>query len=857
MAYAIANLVENLDKYQHHHDHLDLDFQTRIEPFLKKARAFRAFLASSLPRLPHEYLVTIRIADAAHKAEDIVEVHIRNQILPTLCEEEEDDQEPLPQLDDGLADVAEEFESIKEEISKIVDDPERFTLADSFYREVSWLQNSDPARRNVVAILEGDFQTLKGRLIGGSSELQVIPIFGKMGMGKRTLARRLYSDSSMSSRFHAIAWVNTSSEIDLQVLLLNILDVLGKLTYRMNRQTADQLGVHLRDALRYRRYLIVLHDLMNEHTLAKLRKYLPDDNVGSRILLTSWNLDEATLSRFGELHLIRVLSESESWLLFCQQVFGKEHCPHEFEAIGKIIVGKCRGIPQVISLIAGHLATSEKTTACWKFVAEPLGIYFDIHEDHDQFMGAVSLMIYFQLPYYLRSCYLYIGAFREFTDIQASKIVKLWIAEGFVRQSANDSSEDLAEAYLRILVDKNLLLLTRDDPRRRVRTFQMQSFLRYNCMFLAGREKFLVIHGLPIIDGEVYEKDMRRVSAHPFLQNTGMIKLPPLARTLLSVGHESIRLAPVFLRLRYLRVLDLCQIEFYQFPRDILQLVLLRYVAITCHSGLPTSFSNLKYLQALIICRLPSFRAFSLHFVMWELEQLRHIKCKETFIWYFPKDGEKVVHRNLQTLTNAQLLGVTNDFLEVIPNIRKLGLFCNIPMCSDLDLSCLDKLERLKCSSDWSLASRNFLSHLKLSNALRKLTLSLCRISCGFMKAVGSLPNLEQLRLKKSDFLGLDGAEPEWETAEGGFDKLISLEMIHLNLVHWKAHAIDFPRLERLVIQNCYALVEIPLGIGDIQTLGLIQVDNGSPSALASSVKMKEKSDGRGDKSINFLFTRS
>ncbi|KAL0364751.1 UNVERIFIED_CONTAM: putative late blight resistance proteinR1B-16 [Sesamum angustifolium] len=59
--------------------------------------------------------------------------------------------------------------------------------------------------------------------------------------------------------------------------------------------------------------------------------------------------------------------------------------------------------------------------------------------------------------------------------------------------------------------------------------------------------------------------------------------------------------------------------------------------------------------------------------------------------------------------------------------------------------------------------------------------------------------------------------------------------MEDLRLVNWAADDTHFPRLEHLVIRHCRYLEEIPLAIGDIPTLKVIEVQECNPSAVASA----------------------
>lgn len=205
---------------------------------------------------------------------------------------------------------------------------------------------------------------------------------------------------------------------------------------------------------------------------------------------------------------------------------------------------------------------------------------------------------------------------------------------------------------------------------------------------------------------------------------------------------------------------------------------------------------------------------------------------------------------------------VTDSFLDNIPNLRKLGLYCNKSVQRVIHLDSLSNLEKLKCSSNLSQATHHFLSYLRYPLSLRKLTLRFCKIPLGAMENVGSLPYLEQLKLQKCAFLGKgnklieldletedpEETEPTWELAEDQFQGLISLQMEDLNLVHWKSYRAHLPMLKHLVIRGCSSLSEIPVDIAERSSLELIEVDEYcDPSVIASAKDVPKKHMHLGD----------
>ncbi|KAL2515414.1 putative late blight resistance protein-like protein R1A-10 [Forsythia ovata] len=116
------------------------------------------------------------------------------------------------------------------------------------------------------------------------------------------------------------------------------------------------------------------------------------------------------------------------------------------------------------------------------------------------------------------------------------------------------------------------------------------------------------------------------------------------------------------------------------------------------------------------------------------------------------------------------------------------------------------------------------------------------------MTMVGSLPNLEVLKLKDHALQGT-----VWEPNEGEFCRL-KLLVIHMSfLEHWKANETHFPSLQCLRLFYCINLVEIPSEIGDIPTLQAIHLYECSPSAETSARLIQEEQEGLGNDDFQLL----
>ncbi|KAK4405534.1 putative late blight resistance proteinR1A-10 [Sesamum angolense] len=174
-----------------------------------------------------------------------------------------------------------------------------------------------------------------------------------------------------------------------------------------------------------------------------VRMFFPDNNNRSRVLLTTRELDVANyVDSSSTYHQMHLLNKYESWSLLHQKVFGKDDCPPELEKIGRSIASDCGGLPLAIHVICGLLSEAKGRRGSWEHVAND--VKAAIAEKDKQFSNILSLS-YNHLPYLLKPCFLYMGAFPEDHEIRASKLIRIWVAEGFLKSKGDKILEEIAE----------------------------------------------------------------------------------------------------------------------------------------------------------------------------------------------------------------------------------------------------------------------------------------------------------------------------------------------------------------------------------------------------------------------------
>ncbi|KAF3658276.1 hypothetical protein FXO38_13311 [Capsicum annuum] len=438
-------------------------------------------------------------------------------------------------------DIIEEITLVRDEVAEI---HEKKTVGDAMYTVAAHTSSNlarSPRMTEEIVGFKDVIQTLRGQLISGTKERRVIPIVGMPGLGKTTLAYRLYFDR-------------------------------GKL--------ADELANELRKALFSKRYLVLLDDVWEVNVWDDLIGCFNDASNGSRIILTTRNFEVANYTRFQSDPLqLRMFNEDESWELLRKKVFGEENCSTLLTKIGRQIAEKCGQLPLSIALVAGILAEMEKKEECWEQLANNLGPH--IHKDS----RAIIEQSYQILPYHLRSCFLYFGSFLEDSVIDVPRLTRLWISEGFIKSCEGKSLEDTAKGYFENLLGRNLVMGTKRRYGGEIKACRVHDLLYDFCKERAKEENLLLWMKMGEIDNpsshfHCNEQLVHRLSIYGNLFSIGEWSSHACWSHVNSIILHSncllfIHLCLIFLSSKFLKVLDLEFIPIHPFPTGLVYLSVL------------------------------------------------------------------------------------------------------------------------------------------------------------------------------------------------------------------------------------------------------------------------------------------
>ncbi|KAM3235053.1 hypothetical protein P3L10_015089 [Capsicum annuum] len=345
-----------------------------------------------------------------------------------------------------LPDTVEKIKLVKEEVQEKITKKTSITFANSPNKPV---ESKSSIAGKIIVSFEEETEWIIRKLTSGPSEVDVIFIVGMPGLGKTTLAYKVYTDKSVVDHFDIHAWCTVDQERNEKKLLQKIFNQVIGLEERFNEDNIDDdVADKLRRQFFGRRYLIVLDDLWDTAMWDELTRPFPTEfQKGSR-----------------------------------KRVFGEEHCPDELKDVGEKIARKCDGLPLVLDLISGVIARKKKKKASWLEVLNNLESF--ILKDEEEVMKVIQLS-YGHLSDHLKPCFLYLASYPKDKDITISELKDLWSDEGLVEPTDLKSVEEVMEVYVDELISSSLVIVRGGRERR----CQIHDLVHDFCSIKTRKEK--------------------------------------------------------------------------------------------------------------------------------------------------------------------------------------------------------------------------------------------------------------------------------------------------------------------------------------------------------------------------------
>ncbi|XP_059439134.1 disease resistance protein RPM1-like [Corylus avellana] len=769
-------------------------------------------------------------------------------------------------------DIATKIQDIKISVREIKERSERYGFSSSAQgssnnaANVAW---HDPRvgalfiEEDEVVGIESTRDELVSWLVGEASKRSVMSVVGMGGIGKTTLAKKVYENESVKGHFDCRVWITVSQSYNVQKILMSMIDQIyqAKETALEQIDTTDEITLitQLRKFLQQKRYVVVFDDVWKTEFWEIVKHALPFNDRGSRIIITTRSDLIASFCKesFSDhVHKLQPLSQDKAWELFCKKAFWSEFqgcCPKELVKMSMDIVRKCEGLPLAIVAIGGLLSTKEKVPLEWKKLHDSLNSELECNPHLTSITKILSLS-YHDLPCYLKSCFLYFGNLPEDYSITGPRLLRLWVAEGFIREKKGKPLEDVAQEYLKELIHRNLVQgLFSELDYEILRKYRIHDLLREIILSKAGE---LNLSQVLEAGDATFDGRSRCLSIHDARENVLDTSEYSRVRSVFFFNTNEMPrsfIVKMFKRFSLLKVLDFEDGRIDYLPDEVGDLFHLKNLSLrrTKVSILPKSVGRLHNLQTLNVVE-SGVRELPIE--IFKLYKLRHILAHshdfEIKSSFYSVRGVKVHEgvgclNELQTLASIEAnhhgVGVFEDLGKLI-KLRMLGIS---NMTAERGRALCDSIQNMvhlnillvgSISEDEIIDLQSistpppFLAHIYLRGRLERvpnwiselqnlvtLVLFFSSLEEDPLSSVQALPNLITLSLNHA----YDGEQLHFE--EGGFKKLKKLTLRELKGL--KMVDIDngsLPVLEELAIGPCPQMEEVPSGFLQLKSLKIL-----------------------------------
>ncbi|KAB2633229.1 disease resistance protein RPM1-like [Pyrus ussuriensis x Pyrus communis] len=707
--------------------------------------------------------------------------------------------------------IAKKLQKITKKIKTIPERNERYgvstiegTSSDGVPR---WVKNKAESSLYIMEDeligIEDKKQKLMGLLMNGGENEMVVSVVGMGGLGKTTLVANTFNNENVKRHFDCHAWITVSQTFVIEDLFKNLIK-------QFHQGKKEEVTEHL-DSMSYKELLEMLS------TNLKSKRYLVKD-----IAYYHFEVERRPFE-------IEPLENNEAWELFSKKAFSSYN--------NKSYVEKCKGLPLAVVTL-GALMSSKGSPPEWNTVYKSLNWQLT-NDPMLEPMSSILLLSFNNLPNRLKPCFLYCALFPEDYLIKRKRLIRLWIAEGFVEPIDGVTPEEVAEGYLVELIVRSMLQVEKNEAGR-LRACKMHDLVRELALSTSKKKKFgaaYVGREINLISADCQFKQLKE-------------------RLILAQKLPS--------GFKLLRVLDMQDAPIDTFPGELVYLFNLRYLSLkgTLIKELPESIGRLRNLQTLNIC---DSKIKALPKAISKLVNLRHL-----LTYYYTGDGDWEAFRyangtkaasdlsklqKLQVLNSVELEGKIIKGIRNMTQLTSLGI-TNVKASDEMDLcDSLQKLELLhtlllRASDEEEFLRVNALhspppdlQNVLLAGKLERVPLWLgslqnltrmhlrwSRLEEDVLPHIQALPNLERLALINA-YVG------EKLCFSRGFIKLKHLALGYFPLLN--GIVIEkgvMPNLRGLDIGCCLELQALPQGIeflASLERLNLYSV----PMQLVESVK--------------------
>ncbi|XBI43864.1 hypothetical protein VPH35_108581 [Triticum aestivum] len=638
----------------------------------------------------------------------------------------------------------------------------------------------------------------------GNTNIMVVAIVGVGGIGKTTLAQKVFNDEALNAEFEKMIWLSINKDFDKVELLRTIITQAGGV--HGGEKALAVLQPILAATLKGKKLFLVLDDVWNHGAWDDVLK-TPLTNAlarGSRVLVTTrGEIVAQRMKAMPPYHHVDKLDLEDAWSLLKKQIISSETDGRDIDMlkdIGLQIIAKCDGLPLAVKVMGGLLCQKGKRHREWEMVLDDS--VWSISGMPEELNHALYLS-YEDLPSCAKQCFLHFSLLPKTAVFFSNEIIGMWISEGFLHGTSDDLEELGRNCYkelmLRNLLEPNTKYVGED-------VCNMHDVVCSFAQFVARNEALAVQSGEINIVSKLTAHEFLRLSVESKTSESDGLEWSSLQaqktlRALISVGYINIKPGDSLVHFPFLRTLHIDYAHVVALLESLHELKHLRYLSLgnTDISSLPDSIGKMKFLQYISLTGCEQFVKVPRSFV--KLAQLRYLNFSGTSIEGIP--------RGFHALTNLRVL---HGFPAQVD-----GDWCSLE-----ELGPLSRLNSLGLDGLENITASSYAAKAKLIN---KVHLTILFLNCGSILGDDGL-------IKEEDCV----SEEAQQQIEKLFDELCPpsrLETLYIRgyfgqrLPRWMISSLDVPlkNLRILFIADLAYCTQLPIGLCQLPYLELIQIN--------------------------------
>uniref|UniRef100_A0A453DZ73 Uncharacterized protein n=1 Tax=Aegilops tauschii subsp. strangulata TaxID=200361 RepID=A0A453DZ73_AEGTS len=774
---------------------------------------------------------------------DLVMVHSQKFLLParSLCF----NQPMVSCFEKILFDnkVARRIKDINEKLDEIKMNTEMFSL-DRSLRQQFQVTSVDRNQTSPIDELEVVGREIKQSvddmvqiIVSGCHEnnTSVLGIQGMGGIGKTTLAQKMYNHQMIREKFQVHIWLCISQSYTETGLIKQAIRMAGEKCDQL--ETKTELLPLLVDTIKGKSVFLVLDDVWKSDVWIDLllSPFMRASNF--QILVTTRDLDVLSEMHATYIHRVNKMNYSDGLELLMKKSFQSSEQICEFKNIGHDIVKKCDGLPLAIKVVAGVLST-RRTVAEWKSIRDSKWSIHGLPKE----LGGPLYLSYSNLPPQLKQCFLWCALLPPNFAIGRDDVAYWWVAEGFVRKEHDHSIHETAEEYYLELIRRNLL--------QPIPLF-VDKGISHAIEEIPPLEEHKCLRSLLLFNNKNFKsirKDIFRKLEHIrvlVLSGTSIKDIPD------SVGN-----------LVLLRLLDLSYTEINKLPESMGRLISLEYLSLLGCNQLDSLPAGLMRLSNISFLQLEQTAVDHVPKGIAKFQQLYNLKGVFESGTGFRLDELRCLP-NIQRLWVEKLekaAPVGELVLKNSHNLRELRLRCTMASTKERTRYQTGVVERIQQVYDMLIPSPSLVyiyldgfpgvrfpewlcSEPELNMpSLCHMHLNDC-ISCSELPPAGQMPELLVLQIKGADKVVTIGTELLGKGVRSAAAFFPKLELLHIigmcNLEKWSLYIRNMcddmednsqqfslmPCLKRVLLLDCPKLRALPRDMYMIFNLKRIHIE--------------------------------